>query len=102
MTTTIKFTPVNGQIDILLELIATTEFYLKFVITDNGKGMDISRIDEILSGKQISNAGTKNERGFGFGFQLARHFTDSLNGDFLVESEPNRGTSITVQIPTLF
>lgn len=102
ITNAIKFTPENGQIDILLELIETTETYLKFVITDNGKGMDTSRINEILSGKPISNAGTKNERGFGFGFQLARHLTDSLNGDLLVESEPNRGTSITVQIPTLF
>jgi signal transduction histidine kinase len=101
ITNAIKFTQSGGIIDINLALVETDETILKFKITDNGQGMSPKRINEILSGKPESTAGTKAERGFGYGFQLARHLIASLNGDLFIESEPDAGTSVTVHIPTL-
>lgn len=101
ITNAIKFTQSGGIIDIELALVETDETILKFKITDNGQGMSPKRINEILSGKPESTAGTKAERGFGYGFQLARHLIASLNGDLFIESEPDTGTIMTVHIPTL-
>lgn len=101
ITNAIKFTEDEGKIEVFLSLVETDKTLLKFNITDNGQGMDADRIDKILSDNPGSTAGTKNERGFGYGFQLARHLIESLNGDMFIESEPYKGTSITVHIPTL-
>lgn len=101
ITNAIKFTQKHGKVDINLTLVETDETFLKFKITDNGQGMDAEKINDILSGNPSSTAGTRNERGFGYGFQLARHLVESLNGDMFIESEPEKGTSVTVHIPTL-
>jgi signal transduction histidine kinase len=100
-TNAIKFTQINGKIVIELALIETNETFLKFKITDNGQGMKPEKINDILSENPGTTAGTKGERGFGYGFQLARHLTESLNGDIFIESETKKGTSITVHIPIL-
>ena len=101
ITNAIKFTEPGGRIDIELALIETHETTLKFRVTDNGQVMSPERIDEILSDNPESTAGTRLERGFGYGFQLARHLVESLNGELFIDSEPDAGTSVTVFIPIL-
>ncbi|MDZ7807507.1 MAG: GAF domain-containing sensor histidine kinase [Gracilimonas sp.] len=101
ITNAIKFTQNNGKIDIELALVETDQSFLKFKITDNGQGMNAERVNAILSGNPGSTAGTRDERGFGYGFQLARHLIESLNGDMFIESETRKGTSVTVHIPIL-
>ena len=101
ITNAIKFTEPVGRIDIELALIETDETTLKFRVTDNGQVMSPERIDEILSDNPESTAGTRLERGFGYGFQLARHLVESLNGELFIDSEPDAGTSVTVFIPIL-
>lgn len=101
ITNAIKFTEPGGRVDVELALIETDETTLKFRVTDNGKGMSHERIDEILSDNPESTAGTGLERGFGYGFQLARHLVESLNGELFIESKPDAGTSVTVFIPIL-
>ena len=101
ITNAIKFTEPGGRIDIELALIETDETTLKFRVTDNGQVMSPERIDEILSDNPESTAGTRLERGFGYGFQLARHLVESLNGELFIDSEPDAGTSVTVFIPIL-
>lgn len=101
ITNAIKFTEPGGRVDVELALIETDETTLKFRVTDNGKGMSPERIEEILSDNPESTAGTGLERGFGYGFQLARHLVESLNGELFIESKPDAGTSVTVFIPIL-
>lgn len=101
ITNAIKFTQPGGHVDIELALVETDEILLKFKVSDDGQGMSPERINEILSGKPESTAGTKSERGFGYGFQLARHLIESLNGDLFIESSSDSGTSVIVHIPTL-
>lgn len=99
ITNAIKFTPANGSVSVELELETTPKTMLHVKVNDTGIGMNESQVREIMSGEAKSRAGTKDERGFGFGFQLARHLTESMKGDLLVHSEVGKGTTISLRIP---
>ncbi|MBO6586894.1 MAG: GAF domain-containing protein [Gracilimonas sp.] len=94
----IKFTPENGSVEVSLD-IKKPDLGLIGVIKDNGVGMSGEQIKEIMGNRGRSTKGTGQERGFGFGFKLAKHLTESINGSLLIESQKNEGTEITVNIP---
>ncbi|MEX2476847.1 MAG: ATP-binding protein [Gracilimonas sp.] len=99
ITNAIKFTPEKGTVTVNLQMIKNPENTLKAEIIDTGIGMTKEQVKEMMSGNAKSTAGTKDERGFGFGFQLARHLVESMKGKLEIDSEPEKGTHITVQIP---
>lgn len=99
ITNAIKFTPEKGSVTVELELKLTPEAMLHVQIIDTGIGMKESQVQEIMSGNAKSTAGTRDERGFGFGFQLARHLTESMKGKLFINSEIDKGTKISLQIP---
>ena len=99
ITNAIKFTPKNGSVTIDLSLNRQPDHTLHFVIKDTGVGMDRKKLDEILSGKAKSTAGTKDERGFGFGFQLVRHLVETMKGTLNIDSSEGEGTKVTIQVP---
>ena len=99
ITNAIKFTPKNGSVTIDLSLNRQPDHALHFVIKDTGVGMDRKKLDEILSGKAKSTAGTKDERGFGFGFQLVRHLVETMKGTLNIDSSEGEGTKVTIQVP---
>lgn len=101
ITNSIKFTSEEGNVEVDISLYETDETILTFRITDDGVGMNEEQLQKIMNENPKSTAGTKNERGYGFGFQLARHLTESLNGKMNVDSKPDQGTSITVKIPVI-
>lgn len=101
ITNAIKFTPENGEVNVSMTLYETDQTLLTFKISDNGVGMTGEQLKAILSEHPKTTAGTNNERGFGFGFQLARHLTKNLNGKLNIDSEPGEGTTITVNIPVI-
>ncbi|WP_428236465.1 GAF domain-containing sensor histidine kinase [Gracilimonas sp.] len=94
----IKFTPENGNVEVNLD-IKKPDLELIGVIKDSGVGMTDEQIKEIMSNRGRSTQGTGHERGFGFGFKLAKHLIESVNGSLLIESKKNEGTEITVNIP---
>jgi signal transduction histidine kinase len=99
ITNAIKFTPVNGTVHVDLSLSKVSEPKLQFVVEDTGVGMEPEKINQILSDQAQTTAGTKYERGFGFGFQLARHLVESMEGSIEIDSEPGKGTKVSVNIP---
>ncbi len=98
----LKFTPENGTVSVTLALEDQQKdlSILSVSIEDNGVGMPESQIRQILNGNGTieSKTGTNAERGFGFGFQLARHLIDAMNGSLSIESEPDQGTSIRIKL----
>lgn len=99
ITNAIKFTPEKGSVTVELELKSKPETALQVIVKDTGVGMTKDQIREITSGNAKSTAGTKDERGFGFDFQLARHLTESMKGELIVDSEVDKGTTISLRIP---
>lgn len=65
-------------------------------ILDNGHGMDSDFINRRLF-KPFDT--TKGNAGMGIGMYECREFVRELSGEIYVESEPGKGTSITLRIP---
>lgn len=92
----IKFSEINGIIDILL--IETEKDKIILKIIDYGVGMDSSRVRKPIRWKNFnSEYGTNGEKGYGLGLQLIFEFCEhnSINVD--VNSELGKGTAFELQ-----
>lgn len=93
----IKFTPENGKIKLTVAKISTSA---EIRISDSGIGMDTSQIDIILNGKIAkSRYGTSGEKGTGMGLLLCREFLLQNQSTMDIQSKPNEGTTIILNIP---
>jgi signal transduction histidine kinase len=95
----IKFTPLNGQVTVQLSIVISRTKKLSIKVTDTGSGMDQDTIHQILYGEQESTEGTSGEKGYGFGLMLVKHLIIKLNGSLNIESEPNKGTTFSIELP---
>lgn len=91
----IKFTNVNGRIDIALEC-----YYSKIVfsVTDNGIGIPLNMQNKIFEPYYQVSKEKKNNQGMGLGLPIVRNIVESLNGSIKIESDPSEkeGTRMTV------
>jgi len=98
LSNAVKFSGENVKVGLY---VYKHEDYTDITISDNGVGMTIEQVDILLditkSKKLITNS---KQKGTGFGINLCLELTKKIGGEFLVESEPNKGTKITVRIPT--
>ena len=72
---------------------------VKIVVEDSGSGMTASQLgflQDILSGKA---EGYPGQNGLGMGLLLVREFTQANYGAITVESQPQKGTHFTIQLP---
>jgi len=93
-----KYTPPGGEINIG---ISQKNHLFKFVIEDNGFGIPKDEIPSLVEyGFRGSNV-KENVRtmGGGFGLTKAYYVVSELDGQMWIESEVNRGTKITIEIP---
>jgi signal transduction histidine kinase/ActR/RegA family two-component response regulator len=70
--------------------------YLQVRVADTGKGMDaatLARASEPFFTTKVVGQGT------GLGLAMARGFAQQSGGDFLIESAPNCGTTVTLWFP---
>ena len=47
----------------------------------------------------MRNPETRSEPGTGLGLPLARRLIETMDGAFALESQPGRGTTITITLP---
>jgi len=92
----IKFTSENGKISIGSTIaLSLTHIWVK----DNGVGFspeNQKRIFEIANG---STNGTRGETGKGLGLFFCKEFVNMNRGDIHIDSEINKGTTITFTLP---
>lgn len=97
LSNAIKFSGENGKIS--MNLIEGNDT-ISISIEDNGIGMTKEQIEILLdiskSKKLINNS---KKKGTGFGINLCLELTEKIQGEFLVESEPNKGTKMTIKLP---
>ena len=91
----IKFTNDNGIIKIDLK---KQENSLQFVIKDNGIGIADEDKDKIFT-PFFTGDKSHNKEGSGLGLPLVKSIIDKLDGQISFESERNKGTVFTVQLP---
>lgn len=68
--------------------------------SDSGVGMDNDRVKEVLAtSTNISTLGTQNEKGTGLGLNICKYLIGKIGGRFIISSEKNKGTDVTIYIP---
>lgn len=97
-----KFTE-QGTIGLVVQRLPTAMGgeELRFLVSDSGIGMtpvQLGRLFEAFSQAEASTS--KKYGGTGLGLAITRRFAQMMGGDVTVTSEPTRGSTFTVRIPT--
>ena len=74
---------------------------LCFVVNDNGRGIPTDQIEQVVQyGQRARNVQDRETKGGGFGLTKAYYVTKQFGGRMWIESEEDRGTTITISIPS--
>ncbi|HWM85426.1 MAG TPA: HAMP domain-containing sensor histidine kinase [Kofleriaceae bacterium] len=88
----IEFTPVDGRVDVE---VAGHEGGARIQVRDTGRGIspdDLARVGTSFF--------TTRASGTGLGVVLAKNVVAQHGGTFQLTSEPGRGTTVTIQLPS--
>lgn len=98
LSNSVKFTEEGGDVHILTAL--NDQKYPTLIVSDTGVGMTEEEIVMAMSqfGQVDTGVGRKHE-GTGLGLPLAKELTELHDGEFLVESEKGKGTTIRIIFP---
>lgn len=96
----LKFTKV-GNVDVMVSMSQLQEDSRLIIrVKDSGIGMNQEQLDKLFEPfQQADTSTTRNFGGTGLGLSIAKAFLDLMNAQIKVESEPNKGTTFTIDIP---
>ena len=101
----IKFTPDGGEVKLEIEELpakatASVKETLRFIVSDNGIGIEPSRIDSVFEPfVQVDSSFSRKYPGTGLGLSLVKRFVELHSGTVTVQSEPGKGSRFTVDLP---
>jgi signal transduction histidine kinase len=76
---------------------------LAFRVADTGIGMNPSQMDRLFQPfTQADPSTTRKYGGTGLGLAITRRFAEMLGGTIGAQSEPGRGTTFTLWLPTTY
>ncbi len=94
----VKFTSNGGKVNISAESSANNMVMIS--VKDNGIGMTSEMLNHLFHiDADIKRPGTNNEKSTGLGLLLCKEFVEKLGGKITVESELNKGTVFSFNIP---
>lgn len=82
----------SGRIEIQTE---ATQDHVWIRVKDDGPGMP----EEVLANATQAFYSTKSDRGTGLGLSIAQKVARKHEGELVIESEPGRGTTVSLSIP---
>ena len=98
LSNALKFTPKNGSVDCEVKFSEKEGIYVN--ITDTGVGIPSDRLDEVMKPFEQSNMDYGlNEEGTGLGLPIVKNLVELHGGKFALESEVNKGTKASIQLP---
>ena len=99
VTNAVKFTPAGGRVDVWCGLDSGGAPCLR--VSDSGVGMPPNEIDLAL--KPFMRVATSpfvaKEGGIGLGLPISRALVELHGGTLSIDSQPRRGTTVTVRLP---
>ena len=96
----IKFTPMGGQIELWVTLLATEPPFVQISVRDTGMGISPENVAKLFKIEiHHSTLGTAQEQGTGLGLIMCREMIDLHGGQIWVESEVGHGTTIKFTVP---
>lgn len=97
ITNAIKFTPKYGKITVDAQVKGER---VEIKIKDTGVGMTAQIRDNLFRENIFpTSIGTENEAGSGLGLTLVKSFVEKHKGKITIESEEEKGTTITFSLP---
>ena len=94
----IKYTPESGHVRVRLE---NSGVYARVVVKDDGIGMTAGEKDRIFDEfYRVKNDFTASVPGTGLGLTLVRRLVEMHEGRIEVESQPGRGSTFSVALPS--
>jgi len=81
--------------------LGATNTDLYIIIKDNGIGIPESEMNKIYD-PFFRASNTRNYEGYGIGLPLARNIVRMHNGELLVSSHENQGTTVQMRFPTIY
>ncbi|MBI3589875.1 MAG: hybrid sensor histidine kinase/response regulator [Candidatus Melainabacteria bacterium] len=101
VSNSIKFSNENSVI--LISAKELPDELIEFKIQDNGKGIEKSNIAYIFDKFwQEDDSITRAHGGLGIGLALVKKLVTLLNGQIMVDSKPNKGSTFKVLLPKEF
>lgn len=113
LTNAIKFTPVDGRVEVKLCLFSdrlssveenkTRTNYAQITVTDTGKGISPDFLPYVFDYfRQADSATTRKFGGLGLGLAICRYLVEAHGGSIQVDSPgEEQGTTFTVQLPLM-
>jgi len=90
----------SGQEGTVLVSIKKSGGGCKIIVEDSGIGISREELPKIFEKfYQVDSSLTGQIRGFGLGLYYAKEFIRLHNGSITVDSEPGRGTKVTITLP---
>jgi signal transduction histidine kinase len=97
LSNAVKFTLEGGHVRVSASVSVQG---VSIAVADTGIGMSPEQIPVALeSFRQIDSKISRKYDGTGLGLPLTRHLVDLHGGSMMIESKPNRGTTVTVVLP---
>ena len=99
LSNSVKFTPPNGQVKITAwhDVVRNRAV---FVVTDTGIGIAPKDISKVMTPfGQVDSQLSRRYEGTGLGLPLSRKLIEILGGNFKIESEEGKGTTVTIDVP---
>jgi two-component system, cell cycle sensor histidine kinase PleC len=99
LSNAVKFTPPGGEVHVTAWRDLSDDSYT-FEVRDTGIGIapkDISRAMSPFG--QVDNALSRKYEGTGLGLPLTKKFVEVMGGKFTIESQVNKGTTVTFTLP---
>lgn len=94
----VKFTPEGGKLSFCASYGDAED--IKFIISDNGVGISKDKVKAIFEPfLQVDSSTTRDFEGVGLGLALVKKVVDMHRGAISVDSEEDKGTTVTVSIP---
>ena len=97
MENSIKYTPKYKKITISCE---NKRSYFEIKVSDEGIGIPKKHIPKLFNRfYRVDEARTKDTGGNGLGLSIVKSIVDMHNGHIFIESEVNKGTTVTLKLP---
>jgi len=95
ITNAIKFSPDDGIINMRADV---ADSHGIIAVSDNGIGIPKADLEQIFSSFYRA-ANATNIQGTGLGLHIVKRFTELMGGSVNIDSELDRGTTVTITIP---
>jgi two-component system, cell cycle sensor histidine kinase PleC len=93
----VKFTPDGGQVTVAVKAAGGAT---EIAISDTGIGIEASELPKLgRPFEQVENQFTKTRSGSGLGLAISKSLVELHDGTIEIDSEPGRGTTVTIVIP---